>query len=55
MITLDKTGAEILARLVMEDIRGYAARFPQEYEEFLARNQPIPTPTIKRRKRKEVS
>jgi hypothetical protein len=52
MATIDKTSAEVLAALVLEDVRGYASRYPEEYAAFLERKKikQMKAPPKKRRK-----
>jgi len=55
-IIISRTDAEIIASLVMEDIRGYAQRYPDEFLEFVKSEEAKQhsTAPIKRRKSKKL-
>jgi hypothetical protein len=57
VIKIDKTGASILAALILEDIRGYSERFPDEFAEFCKAEQvKQKAPSIKKqRKSRRIS
>jgi hypothetical protein len=33
-VTIDKTSADILANLILDDLRGYANRYPEAYAAY---------------------
>ena len=36
-VTISRTDAEVIAGLALEDLRGYATRYPEAHAEFLKR------------------
>jgi hypothetical protein len=39
VVTIDRVGAEVLARLSLDDLRGYAVRYPTAHAAYLAVKQ----------------
>lgn len=57
--TVSRTDAQVLASLIMEDIRGYAARHPEDYAAYLQEKrereqQQAEVTPIKRRNRRSA-
>ena len=53
-IKIDRAGAEILASLALDELRGYAARFPDSHAAYLACKQDKIAAQPKRRRSKKT-
>jgi len=39
-VSISRTDAEIISALALDDLRGYAARYPEDHKAYLAIKQP---------------